>query len=309
MAGASAAIAGDVNGDGKTDLVYCAYNTNTVVVQLGTGDGTFRPPTSFVSAPPGRSCGPAAIADVNADGRVDLLLASYAYPVGHSSNVYMLAGAGAGSFGQPVHAFDDPHTVGITALDLNSDGKPDLIVHWFDFEDVFRPSGSYVVIGNGDGTFGAPLGNAIPAIPQNNAELVCCTNLNGDQHLDAVLGSLDGAHQIGAPVRRLYALLGNGDGTFRNAGVIFDRKPSSRSLGDFDGDGRVDVLVCPQLEPRMTLMLFGRGDGTSAAPVPANLPEGSCGQAADFNGDGRPDLVISSDTNVVVYLNKIERRP
>ena len=112
-------VLGDVNGDGKPDLVVANSGSNTVSVLLGNGNGTFQP--SKPLSPALTQC--VAIGDVNGDGKLDMAVANYG-----SSTVSVLLGNGNGTFHaqQTFAAGSDP--VSVELGDVNGDGKPDLIV-------------------------------------------------------------------------------------------------------------------------------------------------------------------------------------
>ena len=82
---------GDLNGDGRPDLVTANANSNTVSVLLGNGDSTLGPKTDYATG-----SGPyfVAIGDLHGDGRPDLVTAN-----NNSSTVSVLLGNGDGSFG------------------------------------------------------------------------------------------------------------------------------------------------------------------------------------------------------------------
>src|SRR6516165_4581379 len=84
---------GDLNGDGKPDLVTANYNYNsgTVSVLLGNGDGTFGPRTDYATGFDPHSV---AIGDLSGDGKPDLVVANT-----NSNTVSVLLGNGNGSFG------------------------------------------------------------------------------------------------------------------------------------------------------------------------------------------------------------------
>src|SRR5262249_13774211 len=116
-----------------------------------------------------------------------------------------------------------------------------------------------VLLGNGDGSFQPPRTYAAGFGPHNQYKFVTVGDFNGDGHLDLVMDNRSGTVSI---------LLGNGDGTFGeertySVSVFGDSSPtSSVAVGDFNGDGHLDVAVaCVSA----VSILLGNGDGTFQA--------------------------------------------
>ena len=175
--GSTGAIAvGDLNGDGIPDMIL-GYNTGTLPVYLGNGDGTFTASgftfTGFSGA------GPATIADFNGDGIPDVAISGTYY-----SSVHVFLGDGDGTF-TAVDPSANPglgEAIQLAVADLNGDGKPDLIV-----ADVMN-SNLALMLGNGDGTFTAATGNT-----QLSGEWsVSAADLNGDGRPDIAVGTGQG---------------------------------------------------------------------------------------------------------------------
>ena len=135
--GATSVTVADVNGDGKPDLVVakacgssCAEGSTSVL--LGRGDGTFQ--LSVVYESGGSIAYSVAVADVNGDGKPDLVVANCG-PIGinacQSGNglVGVLLGNGNGTF-RPVVTYDSGGStaVSVAVADVNGDGKPDVLV-------------------------------------------------------------------------------------------------------------------------------------------------------------------------------------
>jgi hypothetical protein len=273
-------VVGDFNGDGKLDLALgCDLQSGftgspgTVSVLLGNGDGSFQPPMNFAA---GTGVVGIVAGDFNGDGKLDLVVANAPTVVSHT--VSLLLGKGDGTFLPATSVEVGSPPIGVTAADVNGDGRLDLVV----------ASGGLnitVMIGNGDGTFQPPVSYPTGFGPSN----VVVADMNGDGKPDLVVG-----YSLGASV-----LLGNGDGTFQPhvdyvGGGAF-------AVGDFNRDGKLDVV-----DLGLTVTL-GNGDGT--LPNPADYPTENVPSAvvtADFNGDGRPDLAITNfyANTVSILLNE-----
>jgi len=120
-------------------------------------------------------------------------------------------------------------------------------------------------------------------------DAVTVGDFNGDGPLDLVTAS--GTYLTNNTVS---VLLGNGDGTFQpNVDYITGTAPSFAALGDFNGDGRVDMAVVNATSNTVSILL-GNGDGAFQPRIDFPAPIGANGIAAgDFNGDGRLDLVVA----------------
>jgi hypothetical protein len=196
----SVAVA-DLNGDGNPDLVVGIWgggSGKTVSVLLGNGDGTFGPPRTFAVGQ-----GPSAVvaADVNGDGIPDLVVTNQI-----DYDVSVLLGNGDGTFqaqrtfatgAGPVLSND-----GLAVVDINGDGKPDIITAAQPTEPVAKGGGISVLLGNGDGTFQTPKTFATGAA----LYWLATADINGDGKLDLVCGGNGGLS--------FFVVLGNGDGTF-----------------------------------------------------------------------------------------------
>ena len=262
-------VAGDFNGDGKSDLATlfpnCPNNNcspGDAVVLIGNGDGTFQSPVEYIV---GLRPEDLAVGDFNGDGKPDLAVANF-----NSKTVSILLNNGDGTF--------QPHVD--YPADIGTDG-PELMVA-ADFRgkgilDLAFASGS-VLLGNGNGTF--TVGTLLPIGPQF---AIVAADFNGDGKVDLAL--------IGES--SVYVFLGKGDGTFQPPVAYPDDMESGfPSVSDFNGDGKPDLIIGgtnPPLGSPVAVILLGNGDGSFQPPIFNFLSIGSLA-VADFNQDGSPDL-------------------
>lgn len=111
----------DFNGDGFMDLAAVDSSGNGVLIFLGNGDGTFRPPVRYATAFDPFLVVPA---DMNGDGKLDLVVTDYGYNL---ASVSVLLGNGDGTF-QPYEAFGGSQESYSAVGDFNNDGKLDISV-------------------------------------------------------------------------------------------------------------------------------------------------------------------------------------
>jgi len=159
----SMVVAADVDGDGKPDLVVLncgnCYGPPSIThpgslgIMLGNGDGTFRPAVSYGTG----TASPrfVAVADVNGDGKLDLVVANRCIDNGClvEAVVAVLLGNGDGTFQAAVtYNSGGLFTLSVAVADVNGDGKPDLVVG-NNCADSSCDGSVGVLLGKGDGTF------------------------------------------------------------------------------------------------------------------------------------------------------------
>jgi Calx-beta domain/FG-GAP-like repeat/Domain of unknown function (DUF4214) len=275
------AAAGDFNRDGRVDLAV-TNGGNFIHVVLGDGTGHFGPATSYTVDPTtSASFGSLAVADLNADNKLDLI------GVGQSNGVSVLLGDGAGGFGTATSFSTGFRATAVAVGDFNADGKPDL-----------APAGNKnvaLLLGNGAGGFGPSTNYVVNQSPVD----IAAGDVNGDGRLDvATVNAPSDNGGIGAPQEDTATiLLGDGTGKLRYTTVLTTgENPFSVAAGDLDGDGRVDLALANISNDTLSVL---HGDGAGGFGAPTSLGVGTGAQprhviAADLNGDARLDLVTAN---------------
>ena len=310
--GATSVAVADVNGDGKPDLLvanFCATTSNcangTLSVLLGNGNGTFRPPVAYNSG--GSLAVSLAVADVNGDGKPDVVVANCTNcgSLPGNGSVGVLLGNGDGTF-QAAQVFTTGEPSAVAIADVNGDKKPDVIVAQC-VSPVFGcvPGQVGVLLGNGDGTFQTIVTYGTAAANPNS---VVVADVNGDGKLDLVVGNASGTAPHGGGDGAAAVLLGNGDGTFQPA-VIYPAggdpqtgETLALAVADVNNDGKLDLVLtdthgaCTDPNQSTVTVLLGKGDGTFQSAV--GYCSGGLGAdsiaVADVNGDGKPDLLVAN---------------
>jgi hypothetical protein len=263
----------DLNGDGKTDIL-CG-----TLVAYGNGNGTFAQAVTVPFLSSGFET--AYAADVNGDGKVDILAVptinqtELGSPIQFAFTIFLNQGGGsfvsAGTF--PVAPITSQPTAGLSppiVVDLNNDGKPDIISQTLTagFTQSDNPQRSVdVLLNNGDGTFGTYMPVTVSTPPNNGGGpdpyVMGYGDVNGDGKPDLILTETDTSGNVDAMV-----LLGNGDGTFQpQTNLILSEgpvpglpanAPPAISAEDLNLDGKQDLIFSNGQ------VALGNGDGTFA---------------------------------------------
>ena len=137
-----AMVAGDLNGDGKPDLVVSS--AGGVSVLINQGKGTFAAPVSYPTGSIGSELTSVATGDLDGDGKLDLVVTHKV-----SNDVSVLLNQGNGTFAAKVDYPVGAYPLSVATVDLNGDGKPELAVANLLSNDVS------VLVNQGNGTFAA----------------------------------------------------------------------------------------------------------------------------------------------------------
>ncbi|HEY6345949.1 MAG TPA: VCBS repeat-containing protein [Bryobacteraceae bacterium] len=303
---ASHVIATDFNGDGNLDLAVSNFgntDTNTggnVAIFLGKGDGTF---TAGPTANAGQTPVSMYAADFNGDGKIDLAVAdltvgsisvllgkgdgTFQSPVAYmlagtagcprNSTVSILLGKGDGTFQAPItYPTGGTTTTYLASMDLNGDGKPDLIA-------AAQLDTISFLFGNGDGSFQAPVEYVAGDMPEYFALFPTSSG--------AMVATVDGVSYDLV----LMPVLPNGQAAAPQVHPL-TASVSGVAAADLNGDGYPDMVAA-----NGTLTVLIRKPGAEfAAPVSYSLESGSQAVAvalADLRGDGHNDAIAAAAAN------------
>ena len=286
----TAAATGDFNGDGKLDVLTLDGGNLNVI--LGKGDGTFQTPISLNISATGIFWEAIATGDFTSGHLLDVAVWAVNANTGNSE-LHIFLGNGAGSltynatYAAPNSSNANPGPNNLVALDVNGDGKIDIVA-------MTPYNGVYVFLGNGDGTFQAPIANATVCTNAiGNCESMAVGDLNGDGKPDLAFQSND---TTGGGIS---ILLNTGSGTFGSAayypvaisGVFAG---AGIAIGDVNGDKKPDIVV-GSAGGATAIVYLNQGAGTfkvsgTVGSIPLNPTNNVV--LADINNDKKLDIVV-----------------
>ena len=298
---------GDLSGDHNLDAAVTNYTTNAGegIVFLGTGSGTWGSPIHLYTD---LLMLGVAVADINKDGRPDIIMAA------QNAGVVIYENMGNGVFQAMLPVLQPgflPYDVAVA--DMNGDGIPDIVVG-----GSYNSQGAVTIIqGTGGGLFApaaavtlTPAAVAVAATTTFVSTIVnklVVTDLNGDGYPDVVTADTGYAS---------VSVLKNVSGTL-TAGAVYKLNPvpsyanaAALAAGDFNGDGKMDIAVTNYYSGAggPLLQVFpGNGNYTLGTVYNVTLGSGDVPYGiavADMNGDGKPDIVTANSYGDTVSVFK-----
>ena len=312
----SAPIAADVFGNGSQALIVGIRTISGIgflTILTNNGAGVFGTNTSVGTGNGGFLPNQIASADVNGDGKLDLI-ANCQNSSGSAWNLIVLTNNGAGGFGTNVTLTLSGFSKLVVA-DVNNDGRPDLITAML--INQFLQS-QMTVFTNISATGVGPLYSSSPpaaatyqittgALPT----ALVAADVNGDGRPDMIIANNNVPGTLSVMTNSGFNN-GNNSYTFGlNSSPVVGTYPHSLAAADVDGNGKVDLISANWGQPTNTApdahgplgygtlsVLTNNGTGVFTNPATFSTGKGPTDVLAlDVNGDGRVDLIAANYTS------------
>ena len=283
---------GDVNGDGFQDAVVANTNQGsgtTVSVRLGNGAGGFGGTTDL---PVGTGPQTVVLADVNNDGRLDIVVACP-----NAAAIYVLVRNATGSTASDFAAATSVSTTvaasGLAVADFNNDGWLDLVA-----ANAYSNAARVCIFLNTRTAAGTFAANAILTDLQGGyCGGVAAADMNNDGKMDLLIANGSGSGN--SFPNTVTVATGDGAGSFTaQATGLMGTDPRTLAVGDINNDGKPDFITANQTSGNVSVRL-GDGAGGFTAPTTPEITVGASQQPqqvalADLNGDGNLDFVATN---------------
>ena len=271
---------GDCTDDNILDIVIADYNTNSINIFMGYGNGTF---IHYITYSTGDNSSPAYVLvdDLNNDNISDIVVANF-----DSYNIGLFFGYGNGTYTDmtPLSARPNSAPYSVATGHLNNDT-------WIDIAVAHSEKSVGIFFGYGNGSFSSE--KTYSTGFQSDLYAITIADLNNDTKLDIVIA--DFGHDNG----NIGIFYGYGDGTFavyKTYSTGYKSEPLAFVVYDFNNDTRLDLAIGYQTKDSVGIMLQYK---TEPFATPSRFSTGNDSHpmsvaTGDFNSDGKLDIAVAN---------------
>ena len=220
-------IISDINDDGKPDIITTNHYGGKLNILLNNGDQLYLPPAFYFIASPAAI----SLADVNNDGKVDIIC--------RQNDGYALSiiiNHGGGVFSDPIQHKLDQNISPWTSIDINGDGKVDILSSYDNF--------IWILINMGNGSF-YPQFNYFTT---SRIAYIAAADLNNDKYNDIIISYRD--------ENKISIVINNGNGNFKypiSYSPLIDFFPSYITTFDLNNDQKLDIILTNRNIPNIVI--------------------------------------------------------
>ena len=277
---------GDLNRDGRKDIVAANLGDDTVSIFLKKRNGKFSP-AGTLGAGPGSWL--VAITDLNRDGKRDIVTANYSSD--GPDAVSVLIGKGNGSFRPHRDFAASDNGYGLVIGRMNRDKRPDVVV-------VATDGTPSVLLSKRNGALSGPI---VKEVPEGSGDAYdpALGDFNRDGKLDVAIADVEND--------RVQVLRGIGNGHLKGPTMVPTdaNGPMAVAARDFNRDGKLDLAVGYDQPLHGVGIIFGKGNGRFGnRDYYSGIDNAVVITAGRLNSDKGADLVIGTQSGIEPFLNK-----
>ncbi|CAF1030052.1 unnamed protein product [Adineta steineri] len=263
---------GDINNDGKLDIIAISSDEPDITVFYNAGNGNFNNSMIISTEVP---LADVKAVDINKDNKLDLIVAC-----SFEACIIVFLNDGDGVFSKQIRYEPTYFPLSLEVIDVNNDALPDIITR----HDYFKIT---VFLNTDNGNFIEQKSTSISL----DSRFIKAIDINGDNKSDLLVG-YSSSFQIH---------FGFGNSTFANPiEHCSNYGITSLETADFNNDNKIDIILSHPYNNK-TSILFNTGNGTFIEQkIIDNIDRPKYASMIDINSDGKAELVIANDQTITI---------